>query len=71
MQIVASSLDELVSALDTSWPGMRDRLLEAGPRFREHINVFVDGERVRDRGTLGDPVGPQARVVILQALSGG
>ena len=25
-------------------PGLRDRLVEAGPRLRPHINVFVDGE---------------------------
>jgi hypothetical protein len=39
--------------------------------MRQHVNVFVDGERIRDRGTLGDPVGPDSRVVIVQALSGG
>ena len=33
---------------------MRDRLVEAGPRLRPHINVFVDGEPA----DLDTPVGP-------------
>jgi len=68
IDIAVSSLDELISALDTSWPGMRDRLLESGPRFREHINVFVDGERERDlRASLADG----AVVHIIPAVAGG
>ncbi len=37
---VASALEELERAI----PGIRDRLVQPGPRLRPHINVFVDGE---------------------------
>jgi molybdopterin converting factor small subunit len=68
MELPASTLDELVATLDRSWPGIRDRLLEAGPRFREHINVFVDGERERD---LMAPLADAAIVHIIPAVAGG
>lgn len=52
LQLPSTSLAALVDDLDQRWPGMRDRLVEPGPRLREHINVFVDGERQRDLATL-------------------
>jgi molybdopterin converting factor small subunit len=68
MELNVATLDELVTSLDQSWPGMADRLLEPGPQFREYINVFVDGERERDlNATLGDA----AVVHIIPAVAGG
>lgn len=58
---------ELIDALERRWPGMRDRLCDPGPRLREHINVFVDGERA----TLATPLGPGATVHVIPAVSGG
>jgi molybdopterin synthase sulfur carrier subunit len=64
----AGTLGELVDELDFQWPGMRDRLCEGGPRIREHINVFVNGERERDLGTrLSDG----AEVHLIPAVAGG
>ena len=57
----------MIEALDRSVPGLRDRLVEAGPRLRPHINVFVDGEP----GDLGTPLGAAAVVHVLPAVSGG
>ena len=36
-----------------------------------HVNIFVGEERVADRDGLSDAVAPDARVYVLQALSGG
>jgi molybdopterin converting factor small subunit len=68
VEVEAASLGALVEALDARWPGMRDRLLEAGPRVREHINVFVDGERQRD---LATPIDAASVVHIIPAVAGG
>ena len=46
---------------------MRDRLVEAGPRLRPHINVFVDGEPA----DLATAVAPESVVHVLPAVSGG
>lgn len=68
VELDANSLAALVAALDARWPGMSDRLLEAGPRVREHINVFVDGERQRD---LAAPLGSESVVHVIPAVAGG
>ena len=60
-------MDAVLTGLDEAIPGMRARLVDAGPVIREHINVFVDGERA----TLDTPVGPRSVVHVIPAVSGG
>jgi sulfur-carrier protein len=68
LELPATSLAQLIELLDARWPGMRDRLCEPGPRIREHINVFVDGQRQRD---LEVPLGQASVVHIIPAVAGG
>jgi molybdopterin converting factor small subunit len=68
LQLPSTTLGALVDDLDRRWPGMRDRLVEPGPRLREHINVFVDGERERD---LGAPLSAESVVHVIPAVAGG
>jgi molybdopterin converting factor small subunit len=68
LELTASTLSDLVGQLEAGWPGMRDRLIEAGPRLREHINVFIDGERERD---LAAEIPDGAEVHIIPAVAGG
>jgi molybdopterin converting factor small subunit len=65
--VEATSVREVIDRLDERWPGMRNRLCDAGPTIREHINVFVDGERA----TLDTPVGERSLVHVIPAVSGG
>lgn len=57
----------VIEVLDASAPGLRDRLLEAGPRLRPHINVYVAG-RPAD---LSAPVAEGDTVHVIPAVSGG
>jgi molybdopterin converting factor small subunit len=68
LEVEASSLAALVAELEGRWPGMSDRLLESGPRIREHINVFIDGERQRD---LSAPLTHESVVHVIPAVAGG
>jgi molybdopterin synthase sulfur carrier subunit len=58
---------EVIDDLDRRIPGLRNRLVDAGPVLRTHINVFVTGRRA----TLGTAVPPGAEVHIIPAVSGG
>jgi molybdopterin converting factor small subunit len=58
---------EVVLDLDGRLPGLANRLLDAGPSIRTHLNVFVDGERAG----LDTPVRPAAQVHVIPAVSGG
>ena len=68
LEVEASSLAELIDQLEERWPGMRDRLCEPGPQIREHINLFVDGERERD---LAVRLSSSAVVHVIPAVAGG
>jgi molybdopterin synthase sulfur carrier subunit len=65
--VAGATVAEVVAALDGRIPGLADRVLTAGPAIREHLNVFVDGERA----SLATPVGPDAVVHVIPAVSGG
>ncbi|HYR84785.1 MAG TPA: MoaD/ThiS family protein [Terriglobia bacterium] len=49
----------------------RAYVLDDQSRLRRHMVIFIDGDQVRDRDNLSDPVAPGAVIDILQALSGG
>lgn len=67
VELGASTVAEVMDALDCLWPGMRDRLCDSTPAIRKHINVFIDGERA----TLETPIEPGTEVFVLTAISGG
>ena len=66
-EVDGATVDQVLSALDDAAPGMRDRLVEEGPRLRRHINVFVDGQPA----DLTTAVSPAATVHVIPAVSGG
>ena len=65
------SLSEGLSLLWSECPAVRDRVLTERGEVRPHINIFVDGESIRDAGGLGTAVRDGAEIFILPALSGG
>ena len=67
VQMTAATVNEMMDALDSLWPGMRDRLCDSTPAIRKHINVFIDGERAR----LDTRIEPGTEVFVLTAISGG
>ncbi len=62
-----ATVGDVLVGLDDQSPGMRDRLLTAGPSIREHIRVFVDGEPA----DLASPVAAGSIVDVVLAVSGG
>ena len=66
-EVGGGTVGVILETLVRSVPGLRDRLVESGPRLRPHINVFVDGEPA----DLATPVAAGAVVHVLPAVSGG
>jgi molybdopterin synthase sulfur carrier subunit len=64
---IEASVAEAIDRLDELTPGLRNRLVDSGPRIRTHINVFVDGEMA----ALDTPLPPNATVHVIPAVSGG
>ena len=66
-----ATVGQVIDELERRHPGLASYLVDETGRLRRHVNVFVGEEPVRDRAALSDRLGPDARVFILQALSGG
>lgn len=67
----AGSVGEALSLLWADCPGVRDRVLTELGEVRQHINIFVDGQNIRDSAGLAAPVRDGAEIYILPAVSGG
>jgi molybdopterin synthase sulfur carrier subunit len=67
VEVQATTVREAIDELNKLWPGMRDRICDTRPAIRKHMNVFVDGERVKLNASLR----PGAEVFVLTAISGG
>lgn len=69
--VTATTLGEALAAAFAERPALRGYVLDDQGALRRHVAVYIDGRPVRDRAGLGDPVGPQGEIYVLQALSGG
>lgn len=71
IEAAASTLREVLLALWSHYPGLRDRLATEQGDIREHINIFLGNENVRFLGGLAAPVPDGAEISIVPAISGG
>jgi molybdopterin converting factor small subunit len=69
--VEASNIRDVIKALEKSHPGLSGYLVDDAGRLRQHVNVFVKDDLIKDRVRLSDPVKEDDEVLIFQALSGG
>ena len=65
-----STLSELIDDLESSHPGIKERLIE-GEDLRRFVNLYVNDEDVRFTGALDTQVKDGDSVTILPAVAGG
>jgi molybdopterin converting factor small subunit len=70
-EVTGATVREVLETLFRAEPSARGYVLDEQGVLRRHMVVFVEGIQIRDRTTLGDPVGPDDEVCVMQALSGG
>ncbi|HRH59243.1 MAG TPA: MoaD/ThiS family protein [Chitinophagaceae bacterium] len=66
-----ASLAEVLTEMDTYYPGVKSYLLTEHGQLRKHVNIFIDGTMITDRDTLKDALTANSEIYIIQALSGG
>jgi len=64
------NLSALIDDLESSHPGIKERLIDAGD-LRRFVNVYVNDEDVRFLGGLKAPLSDGDQVVVLPAVAGG
>ena len=67
VSIDGSTVGDVIRELERLHPRMAGWILDEHGRVRQHVNVFVDGERVREEASVADG----ATIHVLPSISGG
>ncbi len=67
VEVHGATVADVIDDLERQIPGIRARVVDAGPVIRTHINVYVAGARAN----LETAVAPGSSVHIVPAVSGG
>ena len=70
-EVTGGTVGEALGAVFASRPALRGYVLDDQGALRRHVAVYVNGQPVRDRIRLTDPVRARDEIYVFQALSGG
>ena len=70
-QVQAESLGAALEAAFRAAPALRGYVLDEQGAVRKHVAVFLNGDMLARETALARALGPQDRVMVIQALTGG
>lgn len=62
---------EVLDAMERKFPGLDERIREPNGQIRRFVNVFLNGESVRDLDGVTTSVTPGDELGIIPAMAGG
>jgi molybdopterin synthase sulfur carrier subunit len=71
VSLEASSVSELLEALEQRYTGIVDRLCDENGKLRRFLNVYVNKEDIRFLDNLTTPLNDGDEVSIVPAVAGG
>lgn len=71
MRVAGTTVGEALAVAFAARPGLRGYVLDDQNAVRRHVAVYLNGEPVRDRRRLTDPVDADDEIFVVQALTGG
>ncbi len=71
VQADGSTVGELLSSLDASFPGLKDRICDAQGNVRRFVNVYVNDEDIRFLEEQSTAVREGDELSIVPAIAGG
>ena len=69
--VEGTTLSEVLDSLDTSYPGIKGRVLDDSGELRRFVNVYVDNDDVRFAEGLQTSIKDGGQVSIIPAVAGG
>jgi sulfur carrier protein ThiS len=70
-EVAGATVGEALAGVFGANQALRSYVLDDQGALRRHVAVYVNGELVRDRTRLSDPVAGDDEIYVLQALTGG
>lgn len=71
LDVAGATVREALERYFTEHPRVRGYVLDDQGALRRHVVIFLDGEQIRDRTGLGEPIRDTSSIYVMQALSGG
>jgi hypothetical protein len=71
LQADGATVGGALDAVFAERPLVRGYVLDDRGRLRKHVCIFADGARLTNASALAHAIGPQTRLHVMQALSGG
>lgn len=71
VQADGSTIGELLQSLDTSFPGLKDRICDEAGNVRRFVNVYLNDEDIRFLEERATPVKDGDEISIVPAIAGG
>ena len=71
VELEGSTVHEVLAKVEGQFPGISSYLVDDTGSLRKHVNIFVQGDLIKDRNHLSDAVKKSDELLIFQALSGG
>jgi len=65
------NVSQLVLRLDSMFPGIKHRILDDQDKTREYVNIFVNGENIRDCENESTKLKAGDHILILPSVAGG
>jgi molybdopterin converting factor small subunit len=71
VSVEGSTLSEVLDSLDSSYPGIKSRVLDDSGELRRFVNVYVDNDDVRFAEGLQTRIKDGGQISIIPAVAGG
>ncbi len=67
----SSTVSAVLAALRGQQPGLYSRLCDETGEIRRYVNLYLDGEDIRDLAGRATVLPPGAELLVLQSIAGG
>jgi len=71
VQAEGSTIDEILQSLNTSYPGLKERICDEHGNVRRFVNVFLNDEDIRFLDEKATAVKDGDEISIVPAIAGG
>ena len=71
VSVSGSDITNIISNLESKYPGIKDRICEENGEIRPFVNIFVNGEDIRYLEGLNSKLSEDDEVSIVPAVAGG
>ena len=71
IEVEGATIGSIIFTLESSYPGVGEKLLDGEGKLKRFINVFVNESEIRQLQGLDTPVRSSDKVSIVPAMAGG